>query len=302
MSASTPSLPAGEDLLFETSRSFAKGLPLCVLLRDGFSLTTSDVVAIAHALGEAAITDRRGALAASLDSVYIDVAGRVGVRGVGLLSGSPVAIIKRELERLLPVAAHPLVLRRMLSFDCAGIEEYLDRLAELSDGPPRAALAALAHRWLQNRQDEWVAEARDTSETRTAMPDSHRSGVVKFRRLNARHGDEFPSPWWVEQGPTWRDRRPIADEDGGGWSIGRAKRVLVYAGEDTPDLGQGAQGVGRTSRRSEASGSGAESPAVGDRPLGLLSWHAATALADGARRLLVRYARAHAPSSASQLP
>lgn len=305
MSASTPSLPAGEDLLFETSRSFAKGLPLCVLLRDGVSLSTSDVVAIAHALGEVAITDRRGALASSLDSVYIDVAGRVGVRGVGLLSGPPVSIIKRELERLLPVAAHPLVLRRLLSFDCAGIEEYLDRLAELSDRPPSIALAALANRWLKGRQDAWAAEApgaHGAIETRATMPDSHRSGILKFRRHNARHGDDFPSPWWVEQGPTWRDRRPTADGETGGWSIGRAKRVLVFAGEETPESSDASDGVGRASDRPEASVSGSSSVVTANRPSGLRSWHAAAALADGARRLVVRYVRAHAPSSASQLP
>jgi hypothetical protein len=274
-----------------------------VLLRDGVSLSTSDVVAIAHALGEAAITDRRGALASSLDSVYIDVAGRVGVRGVGLLSGPPVSIIKRELERLLPVAAHPLVLRRMLSFDCAGIEEYLDRLAELSDRPPSIALAALANRWLKGRQDAWAAEApgaHGASETRATMPDSHRSGILKFRRHNARHGDEFPSPWWVEQGPTWQDRRPTADEEGAAWTIGRPKRVLVFAGEEAPELSDALHGGGHASERTSASGFASSSAEAYDRPSGSLSWHGA--MADGVRRLVVRYVRAHAPSSASQHP
>lgn len=306
MSASTPSLPAGEDLLVETSRSFAKGLPLCVLLRDGFTLSTTDVVAIAHALGEAAITDRRGALASSLDSVYIDVAGRVGVRGVGLLSGPPVSIIKRELERLLPVAAHPLVLRRMLAFDCAGIEEYLDRLAELSDGPPNVALARLANRWLKDRQDAWAAEALAAPDARdmpAETPVSPGSGVLKFRRHNARHGDEFPSPWWVEPGPTWRARRPTPDEPSGGWSIGRTKRVLVFAGEEAPESPDASQDrVGRVPEPDQHSPLGAPSAPSADGRSGRRPWHSATALADGARRLVVRYVRAHVPSSASQLP
>lgn len=325
MVSSTPLLPAGEDLPREAARPFAGELLLCALVRDGLKLSTAEIVAIAHALGEVAITDSDGAFAASLETVSIDAAGRVRRRGRSSASGPPVAAIKRELERLSPLVASPLGLRRVLSIQVDGTEAYLDRLAAVSDVSPGEVLGALARRLLRRRGQD--SGAPSPNEPTRIGPRTHMRAAtsLKFVRHSARHGDQFSPAWALEQMPTWRSRRSHIEEMSfAPWGWGRPKRVLVFAGEAMPDTPQSAVAAPAVSdglssaipeapvfsaseremrlavRARSARLARARVPRVGSvGRVALLSWYRVSAAVDGVRRVLSRCVRRQAPSGAS---
>lgn len=210
---------------------------LALLIRDDVRLSIAEVAAIAHALGELAITHPDGALAASLDTAAIDNAGRVHVHGA--VSPRPaVEGIKQELARLVPIATTPLALQRLMTLPALGTEDYLDKLSNLCPDAPAGVLAALVQRWRRHYGVSWVGGTSGAS-----VPDPSPSGQAdpRFARAHARHGDQFPNQWErARHQPTWWARRTEPDEPSGLFGWGRAQRVVIFLGETAPDIARGA--------------------------------------------------------------
>lgn len=326
MTPSSPSLPAGEDLQHSSRRS-AKGLLLRFLVREGVQLSTTELVAIAHALGEVAIANTDCGLCGSLDTIGVDASGHVHLHTAVASSEPAVDAIKRELARLAPVARDPLALRRILAMTGQGAEQYLDRLAALSEVQPREVLAELVGRWMSQYARAW-SMADEADDATTEIPDAsgpRPEAVSRFGRQRARHGAEIPGDWAGASHVPWQERRRVGEPlaECRDW-MGRS-RVLLFVGEEIP-------GARDTTFTEDVVGAGsptsldgeprplAPPPVSADWPVGSPvpvrtkqphvapvavsdhadGWLRARQAVEGVRRTMLRYARSHSPFGASQ--
>lgn len=325
MTLSSPSLPAGEDLQHSSRRS-AKGLLLRFLVREGVQLSTNELVAIAHALGEVAIADPHGALCGSLDTIGVDASGRVHLHSSVPSSEPAVDAIKRELARLGPVVRDPLGLRRILAVTAQGAEQYLDQLAEFSDAPPREVLGELVGRWMAQYSRAWsMADApNDTATENLDTSGTVSDALTRFGRQRARHGAEIPGDWASEAQVPWQERRragePLAESRG--WT--GQSRVLLFVGEEpapaerwsseqvareeadttldvNPSLfAMPAGDTGAQVRRPVFASSSPPNRAPAASRVKIDGWHRAGHAIEGVRRTMLRYVRSHSPFGASQ--